>query len=231
MGSSKLKTESRNKLYFNKFQYKATCRILGAGYTYFTPNIETFIERMKRFRDANSQSKYGVLTMDDSWKVYWDEINIDQITQFLTWRDQVSKDKCMIRIQSDSVSFFSDDLSLLQTLTSIDPKVKFTTVKQLDSKTMYFKKEPKFKFRTYFKSRRMPPDFSDNVRNLRDIYTDTLHFSESLCKTLFDKGVYNRFRYMHGSYYVEYNDDQMLTILSMWFPTMLAKTYTCVKQP
>ena len=110
MESSKLKVEKRNKLYFNKFTYKAVCEIKGAGYTYYTNDLETFVARMEKWRD--NKLRYGVRVMSDDWKEYMDEINLDQISKFITWRNLISKDKCMYRMQGDSVSFFSNDLSL-----------------------------------------------------------------------------------------------------------------------
>lgn len=227
MESSKFKIEIRNKLYFNKFKYKAVAFIQGAAYTYYTPDLESFVERMEKLR--GNTNRYGVRVMHDDWKEYWDEVNLDRISQFITWRNIVSKDRCMHRIQNDHVSFFSDDLSLLQTLTSIDPKLSFYEAKCFDPTTMYFKKQPKYKYRTYFKAKRMPKDFSDNCRTLQGMYK-SLNFSKGLFNSLFHNN-WHQFRYMHGSYFVEYNDEQMHTILAMWFPDMLAKTYSLAKAP
>lgn len=227
MESSKFKIEIRNKLYFNKFKYKAVAFIQGAAYTYYTPDLETFVERMEKLR--GNTNRYGVRVMHDDWKEYWDEVNLDRISQFITWRNIISKDRCMHRIQNDHVSFFSDDLSLLQTLTSIDPKLSFYEAKCFDPTTMYFKKQPKYKYRTYFKAKRMPKDFSDNCRTLQGMYK-SLNFSKGLFNSLFHNN-WHQFRYMHGSYFVEYNDEQMHTILAMWFPDMLAKTYSLAKAP
>jgi hypothetical protein len=229
MESFKLKVEKRNKLYFNKYRYKTVLVIPGAGYTYYINDIDTFVARTEKLRDNNN--RYGVRILTNSWKEYWDEINIEKISKFITWRNVVSKEKCMYRMQGDSVSFFSNDLSLLQTLKSIDEKASFYEVQCYDSPdTLYFKREPKYKFRTYFRSKRMPKNFSENVRDLSEIYKDSLHFCPALFRALFVKSQYNPYRYMHGSYYVEYNDEKMLTILSMWFPDMLAKTYSLAKE-
>lgn len=227
MESSKLKVEKRNKLYFNKFKYKAIAAVQGAAYTYYTPDLETFMSRMEKLR--NQTNRYGVRVMDEDWKVYWDEVNLDRISQFITWRNLVNKERCMHRIQGDNVSFFSNDLALLQTLDVLDPNLKFYEAHCYESNYMYFKKEPKYKFRTYFKGKRMPKDFSDNIRTLQDMY-NSLNFSKAIFSSLFHNN-WHPYRYMHGSYFVEYNDEQMLTILSMWFPGMLAKTYSLAKEP
>jgi len=222
-----LKVEKRNKLYFSKFKYRAVCFIQGAAYTYYTYDLETFVSRMEKFRD--NKPRYGVRILKDDWQEYWDEVNLDSISQLITWRNVVNKEKCLIRIQGDNVSFFSNDLPLLQTLDSIDPKVQFTQVECFSPNYMYFKKEPKYKYRTYFKGKRMPKDFSDNILTLQGMYS-SLNFSKAIFSSLFHNN-WHPYRYMHGSYFVEYNDDKMLTILAMWFPDMLAKTYVLAKEP
>ena len=228
MELSNLKIEKRNKLYFNKFKYRAVCKIQGAAYTYYTPDLDTFISRMEKLRES-SKSRYGVRVINDEWQEYWEEVNLDQISAFITWRNAISKDRVLYRIQGDYVSFFSNELPLLKSLDNIDSNVMFTEVARQDPNTMYFKKQPKYKHRTYFKGKRMPKDFSDNVRTLSEMY-NSLHFCRGIFTSLFHNN-WNPYRYMHGSYFVDYDDPKMLTILAMWFPDMLAKTYTLAKEP
>lgn len=222
-----LKIEKRNKLYFNKFKYRAVCKIQGAAYTYYTPDLETFVSRMERLR--TDKPRYGVRVLGDEWNEYWDEVNLEQISAYITWRNTVSKDKVLYRIQGDHVSFFSNELALLKSLNNLDPKVTFTEAVCYEPNKLYFKKQPKYKYRTYFKGKRMPKDFSDNIRTLQGMYK-SLNFSKGLFTSLFHNN-WHPYRYMHGSFFVEYNDEQMLTVLSMWFPDMLAKTYTLAKEP
>lgn len=228
MESSKLKIEKRNKLYFNKFKYKAVCNIQGAAYTYYTPDLDTFVSRMEKMRDS-TRNKYGVRIMEDNWKIYWEEVNLDQISQFITWRNLVNKERCMHRIQGDHVSFFSNDISLLDTLRSIDQNLNIFEAQCHDPDVLYFKNTPKYKYRTYFRAKRMPKDFSDNIRTLQNMYP-SINFSKGLFNSLFHNN-WHAFRYMHGSYFVEYNDQHMITIFSVWFPDMLAKTYSLAKEP
>ena len=227
-----VKPEVKNKLYFNKFKYKAVCNIQGAAYTYYTPDLETFISRMDKLRDMRSQgNRYGVRTIDQEWIEYWEEVNIDQISKFLTWRNTVKKERCMIRIQHDNVSFFSDDLGLLETLSYIDQNVSFYEAKVLGSETLYFTKQPKYQYRTYFKGKRCPEDFFSNVIEFSQRY-QSVYVSKGL-KSLAEnrRKNYTRFMYLHGSYFVDYDDSSMVTILHMLFPGMIAKTYTLAKRP
>jgi hypothetical protein len=231
MELSNLKIEVRNKLYYNKFEYKAVCNIQGAAYTYYTPDISVFLSRMEKLKDSRLHNRYGVRTIDDAWKVYWEEVNIDKISQFLTWRNLVKKEKCMYRIQGDSVSFFSNDLSLLETLKSIDDNVIFTKVEPLSPDIIYFKKQPKHQYRTFFKGKRCSEDFLKNVIEFSQRYPDTRISQGLLTYASIRKNSYTNYMYMHGSYHVDYNNPSMLSILHMLFPGMVAKTYSLAKQP
>lgn len=234
--SQKIKVETRNKLYFNKHQFKAVCRIQGAAYTYYTPDLETFMGRMEKLREVHSKGsknvdRWGIRTMDQTWIEYWEEVNIDQISKFLTWRNTISKDKCMLRIQGDNVSFFSNDLNLLKTLESIDSNIQFFEVRSLGSDAIFFKKQPKYQYRTFFKGKRCSEDFLKNVTEFAARYPNT-KISQGLLRYASErKNSYTNFMYMHGSYHVDYNDAGMLSILHMLFPGMIAKTYSLAKEP
>lgn len=224
-----IKIEVKNKLYFNKFKYKAMCTIQGAAYTYYTPDLETFIIRMEKFKD--NKLRYGIRVIEDDWKEYWDEVNLDQVSQFLTWRNTVSKDKCMLRIQGDTVSFFSNDISLLDTLKSIDKNVSYFEAEVYKADTIFFSKNPKFKYRTFFKGKRCPDDFFSNVIEFCNRYPKA-NVSRGLQALAHNRRKnYTRFIYLHSSYYVDYNDESMISILHMLFPNMVGKTYSLAKRP
>jgi hypothetical protein len=161
---------------------------------------------------------------------YWKSINFETIEKYLIYRDTMPKEKFVTRISGDSVSVFANDLSMFNYLQIIDPKMTIIKADVLDTDKMYFKREPKYKYRTYFKARRMPKDFTENVMSLKDTYS-SLNFCPALLRALFYTTPYNPYRYMHGSFYVEYNDEKMLTILAMWFNSMLGKTYSCEREP
>lgn len=215
-----MKTETRNKLFYNQFKYKAKVHIPGVSFTYYVEDIEQFIDKMNII---NPLAKHRASK----------NIDTDQINKFLICRNMLPKNKIIHRIQGDHVSFFSNDLALLHNLRSIDPNLVLVEADtSLDSSCIYFKKSPKYKFRTYFKGKRMPEDFSDSLRSLKSTYTENvLHFSSGLSKVCFMPNQYNPYRYLHSSHFVEYNDEAMISILALFFPTMLGKTFRCEKQP
>lgn len=221
---SKLVTEKRNKLFFNKFRYRAKVKLNGVGYTYYTPDIETYINRIERFKEQDSKwpewSGFGSFS----------NIKYDDIEKYFNFRDNMDRALMTSRIEGDTISFFSNDLSLFNPLYNIDSKLTLTEVKALDSKTLYLKRHPKYKFRTYFKSRRMPDDFPKSVSDFINTY-QTVKVCTGLQKFINSRTNWHRFIYLHGSYFVDYNDESMITILHMIFGNMVGRTYSLAKRP
>lgn len=227
MESSKLKTEIRNKLYFGQYNYKAVIQVTGLSYTYYVENIQNYKDRLARFRAEKNIAlrSYGSKISDTD---YYASIDYDLIDKFLQFKKAYS-DYAMVRQERDKASIFSNNLTLLETLVELDSNFKIYKAEILSTDSIYFKKQPKYKYRTYFKARRIPKDFIDNINSLKETYK-SLNFSKGLFMSLFHNN-WHPYRYLHGSYFVEYNDEQMLTILGMWFPDMLGKTYSLAKEP
>jgi len=227
MESFKLKIDNRTSLYFSKYRYRAQCRVMGACYTYYTRNIEEFKKKLENTKA--SRNHYRIQVMNSKFEETYDYIDFEQIHKLFTWRDEKNPDKYMHRIQGDHISFFSNDLELLKTLTDIDPEPIYSEAIVEKTDVLYFKKEPKYKYRTFFKGRKVPVNFNDNVNSLIEMYGDKLNFSPGMVRFM-NKYSRSPYRYMHTSYYIDYNDPSMLTILGIWFNDLLAKTYSLKKE-
>lgn len=229
MESLKLVTEKRNALFFGKYQYRARCKVHGAVYTYYTRNIDEFKHKMAK-RAERPPSYIEVMSAD--WNRRVDLIDYDQISRYFDWRDSAPKDEYMARIQGNNISFFSDNLQLLQTLTILDQNVEISIADLIGNDVMYFKKEPQFKYRTYFRGKKVPDNFRDEVSSFIERYNNVARICPAL-KRMVNENIGRRqwYNYLHSSYYVDYNDESTLTLLHMFFGSMLAKTYTLKKQP
>jgi hypothetical protein len=228
MGSSQLKIENRTSLYFSKYKYRAQCRVMGACYTYYTSSLEQFKKKLEATRVNRNQ--YRISIMNNRFEETYDVIDFDQIAKFFKWKNNKDLEKFMYRIQGNQISFFSNDLELLKTLSDIDPDLKLSMADVKVTDKMFFKKEPKYKYRTYFKGRRYPDNFYEHVNDLISMYKDNIKFSPGMVRMI-NKYSNSKYRYMHTSYYIDYNDPSMLTIFGLWFGEFLAKTYSLEKQP
>ena len=228
MESLKLQTELRNSLYFNKFVYRAQCRVQGAAYTYYTKSLDEFKRKMEN-RQKHNSTRVTILLGD--WRYQVDNIDYEQIGKYFTWRDNADKDRYMCRIQGDHIGFFSDDLELLKTLDVLDPDLRLSKAEVIQGNVLYFKKDPKYKFRTFFKGKKAPNNFREDVTNFITSYDHIAKISPALKRYVADGPRRSYYNYLHSSYYVDYNDESTLTLLHMFFSSMIAKTYSLAKEP
>ena len=229
MESLKLQTDIRNALYFGKYSYRARCKVYGASYTYYTKSLEEFTIKMAK-RAANPPSHIEVVLSD--WRTKIDQIDYDQIGRYFAWREDAPADRYMARIQGNMISFFSDDLELLKTLDMLDPHIEISIAEIIGKDVLYFKKEPKYKYRTYFRGKRVPDSFREDVKSFVERYNKSANICPALKRLVNENFGRNRwYNYLHSSYYVDYNDESTLTLLHMFFGAMLAKTYTLEKAP
>lgn len=230
MASLKLVTEKRNALFFGKYVYRARCRVYGAVYTYYTKNIEEFKAKMARRKDEKPPEYVSIYSVD--WSSRADLIDYDQIARYFDWRNHADSDTYMVRIQGNSISFFSDDLRLLESLTVLDENLEISIAELIGNNIMYFKNEPKHKYRTYFRGKRVPDNFKEEVRSFMERYKNIAHICPALRRLVNDTmGRKHWYNYLHSSYYVDYNDESTSTLLHMFFGSMLGKTYTLQKEP
>ena len=229
MASLKLVTEKRNALYFGRYQYRARCKVHGAVYTYYTKSIEEFKSKMAK-RAERPPNQIEIMSID--WKRRIDLIDYDQLDRYFSWRKNNDPEGYMCRIQGNSISFFSDDLELLKTLSILDKNIEISIADVVEKNTMYFKKTPNFKYRTYFRGKRVPDGFRDDIKYFMERYDNVARICPAL-KRMINATVGNRnwYNYLHSSYYVDYNDESTLTLLHMFFGSMLAKTYSLEKEP
>lgn len=227
MESLKFYPDRRNTLYFGKYRYRIKCKVVGASWTYYTRDIEEFKKKMI------SRQKRGFI--HDYLNTDFSKIDYDQIEKFLEYRYSKNADY-ITRIEHNNVSFFTNDPSLAERLKKLDEKLSGTEVNLFGEKDVkYFKKEPKFKYRTYFKGKRAPDSFKTDVLTFIENYdVDNGKTTAKVCqplKHLVGTGSLNYYNYINNSYYIDYNDESTLTLLHMIFGSMIAKTYSLKKEP
>lgn len=227
MESSQLKIEKRTSLYFSKYKYKAQCNVMGVSYTYYTHDLESFKKKLEHTK-ANRNS-YRISLMNSRFEETYDHIDFDQIEKFFKWKNNKDDSNYMYRIEGNKVSFFSNDIELLKSLTEIDNNPKYAMADVQETDVLYFKKEPRYKYRTFFKGKKYHSDFPEQIDDLKAMYKDNIKFSPGMVRSI-NRYPGSSYRYMHTSYYVDYNDQSMLTILSLWFGGYLGKTYSLKKE-
>lgn len=238
----KLTTEERNNLYLGRYLYNAKIKILGMKYMSielkFNKNRKQWANIWRsyfRFKEqvvTNNGIAYAeaVVSSPSEFVIHKDAVDIIAMEKILTWLHDNKSDDYEYRIVNNNITIYSNNLELLRTLEPIHNSISYhQAMVILDKDTKYFKKQPKYKFRTYFSSKRMPESFSDNVNTLTENYKNSLHFSPALKR--YANRHFHPYRYLHSGYFVEYNDKKFHTILSIYFSDMLGKTFKLEKQP
>ena len=238
MELSILKVEYR-PLFLNKYEYRATFRILGAKFLHHVSSIEEYQKKIDGITSFWDRHKFplslyaGQLQQAASaWgtaKDYIGEIDYKTIEVYLEWKKAYKHLFCY-RQESDRISIFGNDFEKLETIKKVDPKVKITYAKVLEPNTLYFKKEPKFKFRVHIKSGRYTADFYDTMKQFIGTNKDSPNYgiSPALIRSFKDSITHG---IMHGSYHIDYNEPSTETYLQILFLGMLGKTYNCKKHP
>lgn len=223
--------EYRDNDYYNKFKYRARFYLFGVRYTWYSKTSADFIRRI------NNTKKNGYLSIrkEDRAQIL---SNIDTITAFIDWRDSTKIDKtASIRVEHNTVAVFSNDLELLRTLENLGPGL---TVDYTEAKigefigVKYFVKEPKHKYRVYFKSRMIEGKFVVQIRDLIS-RTKELHPSDSLKHWLRMYTVNHmiswKYRYTNANHFIEYDDESTLSYLALMHGEILGKRYKLEKRP
>lgn len=223
--------EYRDTDYYNKYKYRARFYLFGVRYTWYSKTSADFIRRI------NNTKKNGYLSIrkEDRTQIL---ANIDTITSFIDWRDARKQDKtASIRVEHNTVAVFSNDLELLKSLENLGPEL---TVDYTETKlgafvgVKYFVKEPKHKYRVYFKSKVIDGTF---VVQLKDLITRTkeLYPSESL-RLWLHRYTLNytfswKYRYTNSNHFIEYDDESTLSYLALMHGEFLGKRYKLEKRP
>lgn len=243
MELSKLKIEKKNKLYLNQYQYRASVKVPGIIYVPCSKSLswdkawDNFQKLDEKMNHENGVIQYAKTKFyHPAYKQYAlhkDVVDLNSIKNFLLWLKDSDSTKFSYLTSPSSVSIFTDDIKILDSLSTITDEIDYYHVLVLEKDTLYFKNNPKYKFRTYFRHKKMTESFSDDVRELSNTYKkEIIHFSPSLKRQLFSKNQpYHSYRWLHSSYFIDYNDEKMLTILAMYFPGLLSKTYKLEKEP
>jgi hypothetical protein len=195
-----------------------------------TRNITTIAEFTKRKHHFYS---YGIgiakpRILSDS--------ELESIDKYLTWVNKNSE-SVTIRVQGNGVSVFSNDLSLLKTLANIYPSTQFSQADLIATPTSgvkYFVNQPKYQHRVMIKNIKIKTETLSDIQSFLTRYDDTvMRPSKSFLKWLnrVNKWTLSAQFYIYGSFYIDYNDPSILTLMHLSISDIFGKSYKLEKRP
>lgn len=218
--------EYREYDYWDKFKYRARCKLPGVRFTYYVKNIDEWKQRV-------SKGKFGyrsTFSEDEKSEILQ---HAPSIEKFLELKNdlKISK-KGTIRIEGDTTAIFSNDLQFLHSLKVWFNDVDFTEVQKSEfAGIKYFVNEPEYKYRIYLKSKRVDSNLVNELKELF-IRQPKLHPSNAM-KNWFSLSRQSQWksRFISSSYFIEYDDESTLSYLALLYPDILGRRYKLEKRP
>lgn len=213
-------------MYYNKYMYRGTFYIWGGRRTSAAKNMLGYLKSLKCYVEQSYNKVRAQKELDS--------IDLNQIEQYLDWRE-TNREQTTIRIESDKISVFSNDLVLLKTLEKFG-KVEYSQVDvSIPKGVKYFVKEPKYKNRIYLKGKAVTPTFHIELAEFISRYENTATVivpSNGLRYWLHSTKRHTwAFRYTSSSFFMDYNDDSSYTLIALFFHEMLSKHFKLEKRP
>lgn len=215
--------EYRDINFFNKFRYRAKIRFEGLQLTYYSENIDQFTKKVK-----NANLRWRRLDKD---KVLSD---LTFVQEYLDFKSTIKGDKnFVIRIEGDTAGIFSNNLDKLLELKKIKGLDADITEAELSQHcgVKYFVREPKHKYRAYFRSQPVEHSTIETVKETL-VKKKNLFPSKSLQQWLFKtRQMQWHYKYCSSSYYIDYDDESTLSYLALMFGHILGRKYKLEKRP
>lgn len=220
--------EYRDSDYYNKYLYRARFNIVGVRYTWYVKDPQEFEDRLlkgKGFYSLKPKDKVEIVNV------------LPTLRAFIEWRVKHRQLKtCTIRVEHNSVSVFSNDLSFLQGIEKDVPgiKVDYTEVQKAQFVGVkHFVHQPKHKYRVYLKSKRIEQEL---VKQLKDSISRTKGlYPSSALKFWANNASSNqshwRYRFSSASHFIDYDDESTLSYLALLHGELLGKRYKLEKRP
>lgn len=226
MVSYKLITENRSALYYNKYEYKVRFKIKLVGRARYCTDIYSFNQKIKDLRNRGWISN----------SYYPNASNISNIEKFLNWRNTLDKSKAMLRIDTNSFTVYSNDLSILtdllnNTFNTVDFKVCRSNATG-ESGVIYFKRTPPSNYRVYFKFAKVNDNFCEVLQEVLQRYENSgspLVPNKSLKRWMNKISLWSR-NYVSNSFSIGYNNEADLLLLTLTMPEVIGAHFKLEKR-
>jgi hypothetical protein len=219
--------EYRDNLYYNRYTYRARFILDGIRLTWYNKLLHTREETIKEFLLGQIENDVGFYK--DNHKQQWLR-NVPVLIKFVIWKKlHEGKDTVTIRTEHSNVSIFSNDLALLKTIQQIDPELHIDYSQALPAARVgvkQFVRQPKHAYRVYMKSQRVTSSLLGELQKFFSAHSNTLFPCSSFYEWLdSNQRITWKHRFIHGGYFVDYDDEQTLSYLALMYGDILGKKY------
>lgn len=221
--------EYRDSSYYNKYEYRLRATVPGVRYTWWCKTPDDLDKKIE-----GKSKNYGTIRSEHKQEV---KDNAPALKTVIKWQKDKKANNVGIRIEYNTVAFFSNDLTILQKIaTELGTIYKVDVTQSQTSQyagIKHFVNEPKHKYRVYLKSKRVEDNFHVE---LRDMFKrlPSLHPSPALKRWMYNDGKRYGiwyFRWASSAHFIDYDDESTLSYLALMHGDMLGKKYKLEKRP
>ena len=232
MASSKLKAKSvdRTNLYYGKFEYRLVVESPNMFYTWSCKTIEDYRARILEICTEYDENvdRPGFMTWrkpkpvvtDDEFELIENLFNLEKkykIKQDFTFR----REGCFCNVYTSNINVIKDVLSFY-------PSAEITKVDLAPTGIKYFKKDPPATYRAYMTNNRMSPEFKlemlEYLKRTPDVRPSNAFY------TYLHRVNHHYHVWLWDTYFVDYDDDKNLMMMTLMFPGMIGKKYKLEKK-
>lgn len=211
MNNYKLEIENRKILYYKKYHYRAKFNLPGVHHVGIA---------------RNSRELEKIIANHLKWSEYKLPDNRLALENLLDWKIK-NQDNISIRTEYRMCSIFSNDLTLLQTLSDVVDDVSYTKAELYGDPGIIELLKPKHNYRVYFKSKRIQgTKFVSELNEFLELHKNSVFPCRALNTWVKDSNQPAwRYNWLSDSHYIEYDDESTKILLNLFLDGYLAKTY------
>ena len=217
-----IKKIDRSTLYYNRYQYKLAIKDKNLFYLKNCLDPYDYVKQTSAKQNNKNMGKGPFC----NWRFTSNYTNIPLVTELLSLRNENYRSKAsMMRMEGNSVSFFTNDLSSFSKLIEVaGDLIRLEEIVLSPPDTKFFKRTPPANYRLYLKGGKVTDqtkqDLCDYVNRNADLYP-----SSSL-----ERWIKNPFSYCQETYYIDFNDERNRMMLNLIVPEITGKFYKLEKK-
>ena len=230
MKTSKLEHESflidrsRVFLYYDQFRYRAKIPLNNIQYFRHVKTVKKLWEQLGYVAELRS---FGLQVKD-----------ISGVKRFVEWIENgtYSKNQFSYRTSTNCVDVYTNDIEIIQdiidSIESEKNKTKCEFYRVVDNpktdRTKIYLVDPKHKYRVYFKWTKLSGEQIQEV--VEFIKNNNISCSGSLENWIQNQNWKNTYYYMWDNFFIEFDEEMIITIMSLKFDNFFRKVCTVEKR-
>lgn len=208
--------------------YRVELRSPNMHFTYNCKTIEEFKDKITRITEDFGKNSawynwHKPVVTDEEYEL------VESIFAIIS--DSTLKNSYATRREHRALTFYTNDMNLVNRLHSIQQDAKINTVRPMPEGIIEFKREPPAAYRVFLRSCTIPCEIKTQILDYL-MRTPDVQPSDALYKWLNTTNKYGAIKcWTWSSHYFDYSDINNLLMMKLIFPEIIGKNYRLEKKP